>query len=95
MNAYLNAVIQNFQYGRLHLKKTLDLSDYIMHPHEYWDRLIEPPAQEIRYLHEEYETELHECAYCARLYEAERDSDGWFKSWCCDECYALRDEGRD
>ena len=52
--------------------------------------------EEIRYLHEEYETELHECVYCDRLYEAERDLDGWFESQYCDECCCyLKGEGRD
>lgn len=114
MNAYLNQIIQTFQFSHPEqqwnrfvqgvdnkfrdLKQSIDLSEYIMQPHEYWDRLIEFPTQEdeeIRFLHEDYGTKLHECVYCARLYEAERDLDGWFESWCCDECYALRDEGRD
>jgi isoleucyl-tRNA synthetase len=52
--------------------------------------------EEIRYLHEEYETELHECVRCDRLYEAERDLDGWFDSQYCEECYwDLNGEGRD
>lgn len=102
MNAYLNQVIQQFQHGGLFNAewwKSVDLSGYIIPAHEYWDRLIEFPAQEeeeIRFLHEEYETELHECVYCDRLYEAERDLDGWFESQYCEECYwDLNGEGRD
>lgn len=87
MNAYLNQVIQQFRYGRL--------GQFIpVQPHEYWDRLIEFPAEEeeeIRFLHEEYETVLRECVYCDRLIEAGPDWGDY-----CEECYwALRDEGRD
>lgn len=92
MNAYLNQVIQQFQHGRLGTFLPVQ-------PHEYWDRLIEFPAQEdeeIRYLHEPEDTQLHECVYCDRLYEAEQDLDGFFVSQYCEECYwALSDEGRD
>ena len=87
MNAYLNQVIQQFQHGRLGTFLPVQ-------PHEYWDRLIEFPAQEdeeIRYLHEEYETVLRECCYCERVIEAGPDWGDY-----CEECYwALSDEGRD
>lgn len=81
MNAYLNQVIQQFQYARLGdwWQTPVDLSAHIL--------TLEAPNEEIRYLHEEYETELHECVHCDRLYEAERDMDGWFESQYCEECY--------
>lgn len=112
MNAYLNQVIQQFQYGRLGkfnpgpseseqmsrkvrewFRESVDCTPYLVHPHEYWDRLIEisNPDEEIRHLHEEYDTVLRECVYCDRLIEVGPDWGDY-----CEECYwALSDEGRD
>lgn len=101
MNAYLNQVIKQFRYGRLGVFAVPDPTKsekMAQRVREWWREpvdvtpYLEPPEDdEIRYLHEGYDNKLHECAYCDRLYEAEQDA----QSWCCDDCYALRDEGRD